>query len=120
MLGGNITHKSDAEILELAMPMIDEVVQASNQKNWALFSKYQTKEEARDPENRGTVERLWEEDALFSTLSLEKEILGVLRRDDAAEIVWIQKSTEVPGEFLARYRVRVIDHELKEIGFLIG
>ncbi|WP_272644275.1 hypothetical protein [Marinomonas mediterranea] len=51
-----ITDKSDKEIIAIVNPMIDEVVAASNQKNWEEFSKYQTEQEANDPENRKNVE----------------------------------------------------------------
>ncbi|TYL47338.1 hypothetical protein [Marinomonas sp. IMCC 4694] len=44
-----ITTKSDAEIIDIVQPMIDEVVKASNKKDWAEFSKYQTQQEAQDP-----------------------------------------------------------------------
>lgn len=116
----SITSKSDAEILELALPMIDDVVKASNQKNWALFSKYQTEAEAQDPKNRKNVERLWEEHKFFTSLSLDREILGVLRKDDMAEIVWKQTSAEVSGDYLARYFIKEINQEIKEIGFIIN
>lgn len=115
-----ITDKSDVEIIEIAQPMINLVVEASNQKDWASFSKYQTEEEKRDPENRKNVQTLWEGHNLFTSLSLDREILGVLRNGDVAQIIWKQKSTKVPGDYLARYFIKEIDQEIKEVGFLIN
>lgn len=115
----SINEKSDSEILSIALPMINEVVQASNDKNWPSFSKYQRLDEAQDPNNKQQVEQLWQNQPLFTSLSLDREILGILRRGDIAEIIWRQTSTQVPGDYLARYAIKVIDQEVKEVGFLI-
>lgn len=114
-----VTDKSDKEIIEIVEPMIDEVINASNQKDWEVFSKYQTDEEARDPENRKNVERLWKESELFTTLNPMGEILGVLRRDDIAVVCWKQTSNKVPGEYLASYHIKEVNNEIKELGFVI-
>ncbi|MDF9434310.1 hypothetical protein [Chromohalobacter israelensis] len=114
-----ITDKSDKEIIEIVEPMIDEVVDASNQKDWDSFSKYQTDEEARNPENRKSVERQWKESDLLISLTPEREILGVLRRGDVAVVYWKQTSTKAPGEYLATYHIKEIGNEIKEVGFLI-
>ncbi|MEI8632989.1 hypothetical protein P4S72_17005 [Vibrio sp. PP-XX7] len=115
-----ITSKSDAEILAIALPMIDQVVAASNQQDWALFSKFQTEAEKHDPDNRTNVERLWKEHALFTSLSLERKVLGILRKDEVAQIIWSQTSTKVSGDHLARYFIKEINQEIKEVGFLIN
>ncbi|ARU56427.1 hypothetical protein OLMES_2364 [Oleiphilus messinensis] len=114
-----ITDKSDQEILHIVKPMIDEVVDACNRKDWDSFSKYQTDEEANNPENRKNVERQWNESDVLTSLKPEREILGVLRRDDVALVYWKQTCDNVPGEFLASYLIKEINHEIKEVGFLV-
>ncbi|NGN97299.1 hypothetical protein G5S52_06380 [Grimontia sp. S25] len=116
----SITLLTDDEILAIAIPMIDAVVKASNGKDWDAFCVYQTKEEAEDPENKAGVIKAWEEFDLFSSLTLERQILGVLRNEDIAQIVWKQTSTKVEGEYLARYFITEIDKEIKEVGFVIN
>lgn len=86
----SITDKSDAEIIDIAQPMIDDVVNASNQRDWEAFSQYQTEEEVNDPDNKKNVETLWKEHKLFTSLSLDTEILAVLRNDDVAQVIWKQ------------------------------
>jgi hypothetical protein len=115
----SITEKTDQEIIVIVNPMIDEVIQASNSKDWKTFCKYQTSEEANDPENKKNVESQWKNSKLLTSLSLQREILGVMRRNDVALVYWKQTSTQIPGEFLASYHVREIDQEIKEVGFLI-
>ncbi|MDT8894312.1 hypothetical protein RSO41_06550 [Halomonas sp. I1] len=114
-----ITDKSDKEIIEIVEPMIDEVIHASNQRDWESFSKYQTAEEANSLENRRSVERQWEESHLLTSLNPGREILGVLRRDGVALVYWKQTSSKVPGEFLATYHVKEVGQDIKEVGFLI-
>ena len=115
----NITDKSDREIIEIVSPMIDEVVKASNERDWKTFSKYQTDEEANDPKNRKNVEAQWESSKLLTSLNTDREILGVLRRGDEAVVYWIQTSTGLSGEFLASYHVKQFGQDVKDVGFLI-
>ena len=114
-----ITDKSDEDIIKIVEPMINDVVTASNQKDWELFSKYQTYEEASDPENRKNVEKQWSESKFLTSLSLDREVLGLLRRDSVALVYWKQTSEEVAGEFLAIYQIKEVNKEIKEVGFLL-
>jgi len=114
-----ITDKPDQDIINIVEPMINDVVSASNLMNWELFSKYQTNEEADDPENRKNVEKQWSESKFLTSLSLQRDILGVLRRDDVATVFWRQTSKDVAGEYLATYQIKEINQEIKEVGFLL-
>jgi len=114
-----ITDKTDEEIIGMVSPMIDEVVRASNDKDWVAFSKYQTEEEASDPKNKENVEAQWKTSRLLSSLDTKREILGVLRRDEVAVVYWKQTGSEITGEFLASYHVKQCGLEVKEVGFLI-
>jgi len=114
-----ITDMSDNEIVGMVSPMIDEVVNASNNKDWETFCKYQTKEEANDPENRKDIEAQWASSKLLSSLDTRREILGVLRRNDEAVIYWKQTSTGTTEEFLASYHIKQFGQDIKEVGFLI-
>ncbi len=115
----SITNKTDDEIIAIAQPMIDVVINASNRKDWDSFCRFQTEQEALDAKNRSHVLKLWEENALLTSLNLEREILAVLRNDDVAQIVWKQTSYKVAGEFLARYFIKEIEAQVKEVGFWI-
>jgi len=112
-----LTDLSDSDTLELADPLIEDIINGSNSKDWSLFSKHQTTQSANDPENRANVEQQWEEHAFLTSLSIEREYLGVLRRDGRVIIAWKQKSTEVPGDFLATMYLEEIDGAVKETAF---
>ncbi|WP_245957873.1 hypothetical protein [Marinomonas piezotolerans] len=115
----DITLKTDDELLAIAMPMVDDVVKASNNKDWEAFSMYQTAEEADDPDNKQNVLRQWEQQEFLSSLNTDREVLTILRRDGTASIVWKQTSDKVRDEFLAIYSIREIEGEVKEVGFVI-
>lgn len=115
----SITLKPDSEIIAITKSMIDAVVEASNRKDWESFSQYQTSEEANIPENKLSVEKLWTESKFHTCLSLEREVLGVLRRGDVAVVFWKQTSSSVSGEYLASYHIKEIDQQVKEVGFLM-
>ncbi|WP_299773300.1 hypothetical protein [uncultured Pseudoteredinibacter sp.] len=116
-----ITDKTDKEILAIALPMIDTVINACNRKDWEAFSVYQTEAEAKHPENQANMLKAWDEVELFSSLSLEREVLGVIRNDGIAQILWKQCSNKASGEeYLARYFIKEIEGEIKEVGFLIS
>lgn len=116
-----ITDRTDKEILAIAVPMIDMVVDACNRKDWEAFSAYQTEAEAKHPENKANMLRAWGEIELFSNLSLEREFIGVIRNDGIAQILWKQRSNKAGSEeYLARYFIQEIEGEIKEVGFLIS
>lgn len=114
-----ITEKTDPEIIAITSPMIDDVIQASNHKDWPKFCQYQTEEEANDPSNKHNVEKQWEESRFLTSLRLDREIIGVQRRGDIAVVYWTQTSIDVQGEYLASYHVKQYDQIVKEVGFLI-
>lgn len=101
--------------------MIDVVINALNgKKGWPSFCSFQTAEEAQDPNNKKHVLEFWENNELFTSLNLERKILGVLRNGDVAQIVWKQTSNKVSEEFLARCFIKEVDGQIKEVGFWIN
>lgn len=115
----NITELTDREIIDRVTPMINEVIKASNEKDWSRFSQYQMEQEAADPANRKNVESQWLSSPLLNFLTMDRDVLAVLRRGDTATLCWKQTSTGISGEYLARYDVKYVDSKLKELGFTI-
>lgn len=115
----DLINMSDSEILEIAQPIINDIINGSNQKNWALFSKYQPDEVANDTQNRQSVEKQWQKVEFLTSLEKDREILGVLKRENIIQIVWKQRSSKVEGDFLARLFLKEINKKIKEVGFII-
>jgi len=114
-----ILNKSDSEILKIAEPMWDDIVEGGNTKNWELFSKYMPASDATD-EAKKDVETQWESNSLLTSLSLNREFISILRRGDSVLILWKQCSTKEDGEYLAMLNLKCIDSEVKSCGIFVN
>ncbi|MEO0926422.1 MAG: hypothetical protein AAFY63_11195 [Cyanobacteria bacterium J06643_13] len=114
----DILTKSDAEILEIAEPMWDDIRRGSNEQNWDLFSKYMLEEHSTDKFKKD-VESQWSNNKVLTSLTAKREYLSILRKNDCVLVLWKQWSTKVEGEFLAMLYLQSIDDEVKAIGIWI-
>ena len=103
----NLLEKTNEEILEIADPLMDELVASSNKRDYLGFIKHFSKE------------MLMGANEMLSSLSVEREFLGCLRRGEHVSILYKQTSDEVPGEFLGRLVLGVQDSEVKIFGATI-
>lgn len=114
----NILKLSEAEILKIAEPIWDDIVKASNERNWKQFSKYMPIEYA-TKEVKKSVEKQWKYLPALTTLSDRREYLGILRKNDSVVVLWKQWSTKVEGEFLGMLVLKEINSEIKTIGIRV-
>jgi hypothetical protein len=56
---------------------------------------------------------------MLSSLSVEREFLGCLRRGEYITVLYKQTSDEVPGEFLGRLVLGIEEGEVKIFGATI-
>ncbi|WP_417551507.1 hypothetical protein [Marinomonas fungiae] len=111
----NILEQSDEQIRELADIIWSDMVTGANNKDWELYSKYMLDESA-DEQARAAVEHQWQYSKMFTSLTQEREYLGVLRQDDHVLVLWKQWSTKVDGDFLVMLYLKTIAEEVKVIG----
>ena len=114
----NLLEKTDKEILEIANPMWDDLVESSNKRDYLGFIKNFSKEMIMGA-NEVEIGKQWTKNKFLSSLSIEREFLGCLRRGDYISILYKQTSNEVPGEFLGRLVLGVEDDEIKIFGATI-
>jgi hypothetical protein len=114
----NILNLTDQEIVQIADPIWDDIVQGANEKNWDLFSKYMPADHATD-EVRKNVEQQWENNPVLTSLSTKREFLSILRKADCVLVLWKQLSTQAEGEFLAMLYLKSLDSKVKSIGIWI-
>jgi hypothetical protein len=110
--------KSDSEILEIAGPIWDDIVQGSNEKDWDLFSKHMPKRHATE-EVRKDVEKQWSNNEVLTTLTAKREFIEILRKCDCVLVLWKQWSTKADGDFLAMLYLQDISDEAKAIGIWV-
>lgn len=111
----DILEQSDVEIRAIAEGIWSDMVEGSNNRDWELFSKHMTPESATE-EARGIVEHQWQYSKMFSSLTEQREFLGVLRQVDHVLVLWKQWSSKVEGEFLAMLYLKTVDNDVKVIG----
>ena len=114
----NLLEKTDYEILEIAEPLWDDLVESSNKRDYLGFIKHFSKEMLMGA-NEIEIGKQWSKNKLLSSLSVEREFLGCLRRNEYISVLYKQSSDEVPGEFLGRLVLGIEDGEVKIFGATI-
>jgi hypothetical protein len=97
---------------------MDELVASSNKRDYLGFIKHFSKEMLMGA-NEIEMGKQWTKNKMLSSLSVEREFLGCLRRGDHVSILYKQTSDEVPGEFLGRLVLGIQDSEVKIFGATI-
>ena len=114
----NLLEKTDDEILEIAEPLWDDLVESSNKRDYLGFIKHFSKKMLMGA-NEIEIGKQWSKNKLLSRLSVEREFLGCLRRNEYISVLYKQSSDEVPGEFLGRLVLGIEDGEVKIFGATI-
>ena len=114
----NLLKKSDKEIIEIANPIWDNLVKASNIKDYGGFTK-DFSSQMLFGANEVELGKQWANNKLLVNLSDKKEVFGCLRRNLHVTVLYKQTSNTVPGEFLGRLVLGVEDDEVKVFGATI-
>ena len=114
----NLLNKTDEEIIEIANPIWDNLVRASNQKNYGEFTR-DFSSQMLFGANEVELGKQWANNKLLTSLSDKKEVLGCLRRDSYVTILYKQTSNSISGDFLGRLVLGVEDEEIKIFGATI-
>ena len=108
----------DEEIIKIANPIWDNLVKASNQKDYGGFTK-DFSSQMLFGANEVELGKQWASNKLLTSLSDKKEVLGCLRRNGFITVLLKQKSDTVQGDFLGRLVLGVEDNEVKVFGATI-
>ena len=114
----NLLDKTDEEILEIANPIWDNLVQCSNNKDYGGFTKHFSAQMLYGA-NEVELGKQWANNKLLTSLSKERECFGCLRRNNYVTVLFKQTSDKVPGEFLGRLVLGVEDDKVKIFGATI-
>ena len=114
----DLLKKTDEEIIRIANPIWDNLVRASNQKDYGGFTR-DFSSQMLFGANEVELGKQWASNKLLTNLSQEKEFLGCLRRNAFVTVLLKQRSDKVPGDFLGRLVLGVEDDEVKVFGATI-
>ena len=96
-----ILDKSDKEIIAIAQPIWDNLVKASNIKDYGGFTK-DFSSQMLFGANEVELGKLWANNKLLTSLSEKREFLGTIRRGQYITVLYKQTSNTQPGEFLVK------------------
>ena len=113
-----LLEKTDEEILEIANPIWDNLVQCSNNKDYSGFTKNFSAQMLYGA-NEVELGKQWAGNKLLTNLSEKKEFLGCLRRSGFVTVLLKQRSDKVPGDFLGRLVLGVESDQIKVFGATI-
>ena len=110
-----LVNQTDEEILKIAEPIRQDVIDGSNSKSWEQHSKHMPLKVIENDEIKKDVERQWREVDYLSALSSESELVAIIRKKDSITVCWKQTSTLSSDEYLLKIRLVEIDGEVKQI-----
>ena len=114
----DLLKKSDEEIFAIAKPFWDNLVRASNMKDYGGFTRdFST--QMLFGANEVELGKQWANNKLLTSLSEKQEFLGTIRRNQFITVLYKQTSQTMPGEFLGRLVLGEEDGLVKVFGATI-
>jgi len=93
-----LVNMPEPAIIEIAQPILLDVIAGCNRKEWNLYSKHMATEDSEDQEHRANVEGQWRDGEFLTSLSNSSEFIGVTRKADSVVAHWKQASTKFDRE----------------------
>ena len=114
----DLLSKSDEEIFKIGKPFWENLVRASNMKDYGGFTKdFST--QMLFGANEVELGKQWANNKIITNLEETYKPFGTLRRGEHITVLIKQTNKEVPGEFLGRLVLGVEDDEIKIFGATI-
>ena len=114
----NITEKTDEEILAMARPLWRDLVRSSNEGKYGEFARNFSSAMALAM-NQVVAGHQFANSELARSLSEEIDPLGVIRRGEHVTVLYRQRSTKKPGEWLGRLVLGYEDGKVRIFGATI-
>jgi hypothetical protein len=114
----NITQKTDEEILAMAKPLWRDLVKSSNEGKYGEFARNFSSAMALAM-NQVVAGHQFANSELARNLSEEVDSLGIIRRGEHVTVLYRQRSTKKPGEWLGRLVLGYEDGKVRIFGATI-
>ena len=108
----NIVQKTDAEIRAIADPLWRDLLKYSNEGKYGEFVKKFAKSLALAMD-QVVVNHQFANSELARSLSEDADYLGIIRRGEHVTVLYRQRSTKKPGEWLGRLVLGYENDEVK-------
>ncbi len=97
----SILQKTDDEVIKIANPIWENLIKSSNMRDYGGFTRDFSSQMLYGA-NEVELGKQWASNKLISSLSTDYKAFGCLRRGDHITVLFKQKSTTSPGDFLGR------------------
>tara|TARA_Y100001970_G_scaffold292153_1_gene432212 strand:+ start:653 stop:1003 length:351 start_codon:yes stop_codon:yes gene_type:complete len=114
----SLNGKTDEEIIKIADPIWNNLVKSSNIKDYGGFTRDLSSQMLYGA-SEVELGKQWASNKLISSLKEGCSAIGCLRRGDYVTILYKQRSTDVPGDFLGRLVLGLEGDEVKVFGATI-
>jgi len=111
----NIVEKTDEEILAIAGPLWRDLVKYSNEGKYGEFARNFSSSLARAID-QVVAGHQFANSELARNLSEEVDSLGIIRRGEHVTVLYRQRSTKKPGEWLGRLVLGYEDSKVRIFG----
>ena len=111
----NIVEKTDEEILALAKPLWRDLVKYSNEGKYGDFARSFSSSLARAMD-QVVAGHQFAHSELARNLSDQFDALGIIRRGEHVTVLYRQRSTKKPGEWLGRLVLGYEDGKVRIFG----
>jgi hypothetical protein len=111
----SITEKTDEEILAIAKPLWRDLVKSSNEGKYGEFARNFSSSLALAM-NQVVAGHQFANSELARNLSEEFDALGVIRRGEHVTVLYRQRSTKKPGEWVGRLVLGYEDRKIRIFG----
>jgi hypothetical protein len=111
----NITEKTDDEIMAMATPLWRDLVKSSNEGKYGEFARNFSSTMALAM-NQVVAGHQFANSELARSLSEDADPLGIIRRGEHVTVLYRQRSTKKPGEWLGRLVLGYEDGKLRIFG----
>ena len=111
----NIIDKTDEEILAIAKPLWRDLVKSSNEGKYGEFARNFSSSLALAM-NQVVAGHQFANSELARSLSEESDPLGIIRRGEHVTVLYRQRSTKKPGEWLGRLVLGYEDGKVRIFG----
>ena len=114
----SITEKTDEEILAIAKPLWRDLVKSSNEGKYGEFARNFSSAMALAM-NQVVAGHQFANSELARNLCEEVDALGIIRRGEHVTVLYRQRSTKKPGEWLGRLVLGYEDGKVRIFGATI-
>ncbi len=111
----NITERTDEELLALAKPLWRDLVRYSNEGKYGEFTRNFSSSLARAMD-QVAVGHQFANSELARNLAEDADFLGIIRRGEHVTVLFRQRSTRKPGEWLGRLVLGYEDGQVRIFG----